>query len=205
MAEATQKLSDDIKTLAEMALSNARRQLEATGTLDVRVAVQYPGGRLAWLPIPAHLKNIMNDGDQKALFFGIIREFAERTQATAVVFVTDAWFGEPTEKQLQMGRENREELKRLGESLSFDEFVEQGLATRRSAVLVSVQTAECAHLVSQFYDRIDNQRRIIWGQRQERVIAQADFMGRQKMFGAEVDERGMPVAEDMRARKRRTQ
>ena len=180
------KLSEDITTLAEMGLSNARRQLEATGHLDVRFAIE-TNGRVRWMPMPDHITEGMNDGDFKAALFSLMRRFVQKANATATIFVSDTWYAEPTEKQTRMVRENAKEFLRLTETMSFNELIEQGYATRHSAITVVVQTAETVHLLTHLYDRIEDQRRIVWLRREDRAFPQSEFSGRQKMFGITED------------------
>ena len=172
--------TDNLTTLTEMALANARRLLETTPEI-VRVALQAPDGRICWLPMPPGISAIMNDGGAKDLFYGVLREHVERTGATAVVVVNDAWVGVPTEKQERMGREEPAKLKAFAQGASFNAFIEAGLATRSEALVVTVQNAREARVITHAYERTGSG--IVWGQRTEHTYPQGDFDGRLKMFG----------------------
>jgi hypothetical protein len=165
-----------------MALSNARRQLEATGSVDVRVAVQVDGN-VKWLPIPERIKEGMNSGAFKDAFFGAIREYAQVVNATAVILVSDARRGEPTEKQFQMAKENPQELERLVRTTSPESLRKQGLLTWRECVVVTAQTADEVMVTYHAYNRFQRARRITWGERDSWRSKQDEFKGRQKMFG----------------------
>lgn len=173
--------SENIRTLAEMALSNARRQLEATHEVKVLVAVEHADGQVKWLPLPSGIERIMNNGNLKAHFFSAVRAAAAELHATAVILVTDTWLGMPTEKQKELAKRDPAQLKKVTLETTFDEMEALGLVRRTAAIVVSVQTADDAHYLQQAYERVGG--RIVWGERQEQAFAQSDVHGRAKMFG----------------------
>jgi hypothetical protein len=171
--------TENLKTLAEMALSNARRQLEATRRLNPKVAFEV-NGRVKWMPdFPGE---ILDDGPMKELFFGGLRQVAQQLRATAVILVTDAWSGAPTEKRERLERDNPEELQRLASELhSLSDWEAAGLARRVEAISVLVQTADEIHLLEQQYERVGD--RIVWNDRRTMTGKQSDYQGRTKMYG----------------------
>lgn len=190
---ATTKIkSANLKKLAEMALSKARRELEAAGTLDFKIALRYPDGRIEWQELPPELRPIMDDADLKSYYFSGIRALVEQEHAAAVIMVSCAWLGELTEKHDQLARENPDELKRLlSEFRSLADFEAAGLATRAEAIAVTAQTPDEALMVTQIYDRVTPDRvvrdvtgRILWGKRTDTVLPQSEFYGMQKMYYA---------------------
>jgi hypothetical protein len=173
--------SENLKTLAEMALSNARRQLEATGRLDVKIGLQHPDGRVRWLNLPEELDPIMNDPHLKGYFFGGVRAIVNQLHPTAVIMATDAWTGVPTEKQKQMLRDKPDELKRL--SAGFEclaDWEAAGLSRRVEAIAVTVQTPDEVLLLQQRYERADGT--ILWGARSSEEFLQSAYGGRTKMY-----------------------
>src|SRR5215831_10508246 len=167
--------SDNLTTLAEMALSNARRQIEATGTLTFRTALQLPDGRVMWTDLPEKLAPIMNDHQLKTILFNALRLAVAESEATAVIIVTDSWFGVPTEKQKRMAEEDPEGLCRLAKSLDLTSMIEQGLCIRTEAVTVTVQPPEEALILNQLYNRHEGGRRIAWGERINHRCPQSEY------------------------------
>ena len=179
-------MNTNLRTAAEQALSEMRRQLEAEGCVRFYLAACYPDGRIQKLPLPESINPGLNDGAFKSRFFGVMRLYMERTGATAVVFGHDSWVGLPTEKQERMAREDPQELCRIASGSSFDELEARGFVTRSEALTVTVQDRERALVLTQPYDRAPRKGRpdhILWGDRNERITAQSDFSGRAKMFG----------------------
>ena len=175
----------DLMALAESGLSEARRSLEQTGNTPVVVMGRLPNGSVERLQLREPLNEIMNSGPGKDVFFGAMRKIVERYKWNAVIFVTDAYAGLSTPKQHKMMQEQPEALVKLMEGASFDELVEAGLVTRAEALSVTVQNAQHVFFLTQFYERDDAKRRITWGERREMFGSQADFDGRQKMYGKE--------------------
>ena len=180
--------AERLKTTAELALANARRQLETTGQVTVVFGLLLcDNSDFAWLELPERLAPVMNDHSAKTLLFHYMRAVVNAVRATATVLVTDSWAGIPTEKHKQLAEENPEELERLAKTLvGMDAWEAAGLATRAEAICVTVQTPESALMLQQVYERSDQQ--ILWGERIEQVMPQATFFGKTKMFGETVSE-----------------
>jgi hypothetical protein len=168
---------ETLETLAEMALSNARRQMEATRRLNPRVALEIDG-RIKWLPDAP----IMDSDPMKDRFFDYLRRLVEQKRATAMIFVTDTWFGEPTEKHKALARDNPEELKRIALDADIAKFEKLGLATRVEAITVLVQTPEEVLTLNQQYERTATGG-IVWNKRQKMKFPQSKWDGRTKMYG----------------------
>jgi hypothetical protein len=142
----------------------------------MRIAMEVDG-KVEWLKLPNGIEEIMNDGDAKNLFFGAVRGRARQVGATAVIFVNDAWLGEPTEKQKTTPPE---ELERVAKNASFQEMVDAGWVRRVEALIVAVYTPAETSITTQRYDRTKNG--VIWGRRETNTFDQKHTTGRQKMF-----------------------
>ena len=170
-------MTGDLKTMAEQTLSEARRQLEQTGTLEPYFLLRSPaGGRIARVPVPP---DAMNNGDMKDRLFALVRAVVERTQTSAVIFVSDGWAGRSTAKAAAIGKDNF--LREVGRGRGFEEAIKQGLVERSEAILLSVQTPEEILMVQQLYDRLGE--RIVFTERIDMATPQCDFTGRMKMYG----------------------
>lgn len=178
---------EPMRILAELALSEARRELEQRGSLSVLVNMRMPDGKIESVRLPDPLNELMNSGEGKDLFFGVLRKIREKTGATAVLIATDAWMGWPTEKQMEILKEEGgpEKLKAMVKGKSLSEAEAMGLVERKEALAITVQTETEVLIVNQFYERDERARRIFWGQRDEMTSSQDNFDGRQKMYGKE--------------------
>lgn len=182
---ASDSIPAELRFLAERVLSEARRILEQTGTVDVVVMIERQDGKIVSLPLPPEINQVMDSGAGKDFFFGLTRKLARAVNAKAVLVATDTWMGVPTEKQIEILRdEGQDKITAMFKGKSFDEVEAIGLVERREAIVVTVQTAERVLIVHQFYERNGLTKRIDFTGRDEMLCSQEDFDGRQKMFGS---------------------
>jgi hypothetical protein len=166
--------------LTEKLLAEARGRLEITGSIKPLIVLLYPDGRkerAAFETPPA-----MNSPGASKRFYDSVRCYVQASQPQAVILLDGTWTGKPTEKGQSMLEHNppaflREQERGLGH------LVRLGLMARREALAVNVQTANSVRIGTQFYDRFARERRVVFTERQETDVPQADFNGRHKMFG----------------------
>ena len=173
----------DLEGLAESGLSEARRELEHTGSCAPLVLVREKDGAIQKLKLEGHLSGLMNSGRAKDFLFGWIREYVEKRGATAVLFITDSWMGIPTEKQHKFAQADPEGLKLAVEGKGMTELAEEGLVERVECLVATLQTAQEVWIIQQRYDRDQRRKHIDWGERTTMRNEQQYFQGRQKMFG----------------------
>lgn len=169
-----------LRQLADVGLEIARRELSKTGTIHPFFVVYDRAGKDHQINVPEHLGNIMNSGHGKDIVFGALRLVVESLQATAVVIVTDGWYGKGL---VPRDAEHRQELLDKIGRMSLEEAEKQGLCKRCEAILVTVQTPERVMTVSQLYDRNQKRRKITYWEIAVMEVGVDQFAGRQKMFG----------------------
>ena len=177
--DATGPHTAHLRDIADTGLVIAKKDLERIGTVTP-FFVLYAGGESHQINIPERFTQLMNDGHAKDMIFGFLRQAVQKTEATAVVIVTDGWFGKPTAKAMAMGEKEASEAM---EGQSLDNAEEAGLVERLEALLITVQTPERCLTLAQAYERDHRRQKIKY---LEVHILECDinhFAGRQKMFG----------------------
>jgi hypothetical protein len=164
--------------LTEKLLAEARGQLEITGSIKPLIVLLYPDGRKerAAFEVP----HAMNSPGARERFYDSVRCYVQASQPQAVILLDGTCTGERTEKGQRIFEDNpaaflREQERGLGH------LVRLGLMARRESLAVNVQTADSVRIVTQFYERFT--RRVVFTERQEMDVPQADFKGWHKMFG----------------------
>ena len=180
-----EKLPADLHFLAESGLSEARRELEQTGSCAPLILVRERYGEIHKLKLEGPLAQLMNSGEAKDHLFGWLRQYVEQNGATAVLFITDSWMGDPTEKQRKTLAEpgGKEKLESAMRGKSITELAAEGWVERVECVVATLQTEESVWIIQQRYDRHQRRKHIDWGERTTMHNPQAYFQGRQKMFG----------------------
>ena len=167
--------------LVEIALAEARRRLENFEPA-FRWGMVLDSG-FEWVRLPQDFDmDRLNDAPMKDILYSAIRKTVERAVATEVLFVSDAYMGLPTAKQLRWRDEEPEKYKAFMNSHSLTEIEAAGLCRRVEALLIMIQNAERVDQVIQFYDRTAGDR-ILWGERKTETYAQSKVEGKMKMFG----------------------
>ena len=134
---ALEKEQTDLQTMAEVALSEARRELEGTGRVRPYFLLRNPRTQeMERLPLPGEA---MDDGERKQILFGLMRTAVRLNRITATILVTDGWVTK----------------------IKADE----GLREHSEAIIVSVETPRKAFGIVQFYERDRERRRIRFGER----------------------------------------
>lgn len=178
-------IPEDLRALVELGLSEARRQMDATGEMQPTFVFRLADGSTRQHKLPEELGEIMNNGPAKDLLFTTMRLAVAMQGATAFVSVVDTWAGIPTEKQLTMTREELVAFAATGASLA--EFERAGLVRRVEALTVVAQTAAEVVVVRQCYERVVGGT-VRFGERETQHIPQKHFRGRMKMFGVKPGE-----------------
>lgn len=177
-----EQLPADLRTLAEVELSNARRRLEQRGRLTPSIVMRAPDGEMLPYRMSDREADILfGNSENKKEYAAILREVIERGGITAVAMVNDIWGGRPTEKLLKLPAEEINQIIRTIRTV--EDGVKNGYFTRTEAVLVSIQTAEYVAMVQQEYLRDNAARQIIWLDRSAGLYPQNTFTGTMKMYG----------------------
>lgn len=173
-------MTDELRSLAALALRIVKADIERDGGGTPVFVVRDAHGKIEQLAFPKELAGLMNSGPAKDLIFDTIRKTVRQRGHTAVVIATECWTGKQTEAGKALPTE--EFLKYARES-GFVTAVEKGYIERSEAITVSVQTAETVLIVTQFFERDQPHRRIVFGEQSEMEFPITEFCGRQKMFG----------------------
>jgi hypothetical protein len=166
--------------LTEKLLAEARGQLEITGSIKPLIVLLYPDGRKerAAFEVP----HAMNSSGASARFYDSVRCYVQARQPQAVILLDGTCTGELTEKGQRIVEDNPAAFLREQES-GLGHLVRLGLMARRESLAVTVQTADSVRIVTQFYERFARERRVVFTERQEMDVPQADFKGWHRMFG----------------------
>jgi hypothetical protein len=174
--------TDELRSLADIALRMAERDLEQSGNVRLVIALRLPNGSIDNLPLPDRAGELMNYGEAKDILFGGLRDYAASVGATAVIIGTEAWVGRTTEKGRVLLQASPDEYKRMTRQAGFQDAVDAGLVERREAVVITVETPERCMILTHVFERT-LERKIVWHERTQIEARQSEFAGRQKMFG----------------------
>lgn len=141
--------------------------LERSGKL--RIFDPPPGMRIAPL---------MNIGAAKEMIFGHFREYVRQKKCLGTIFVSEMWKGTESEKARALPTK---ELKKLFRGTGFNELCEKGWLIKQEAVVATCQTEETVLHLTQIFVRTGGQ--IVFENVESAETPQANFFGRQKMFG----------------------
>jgi hypothetical protein len=170
-------VTDDLITLAELALAEMRRRLVNDESLPLFMARE-PDGQILTIRTPPDCGKLMNDGQAKDAIFGWFRACVKRNGWTAFIFASEAWYSESTPEGIALGEQ---QLCDLIHDTGMEAVVKAGLMTRSEVVMVSVQTKTRVLMVRQTFTR--ERRRVIFGERDSYETGIDEFVGRQKMYG----------------------
>jgi hypothetical protein len=177
-----EQLPEELRTLAELGLSNARRELEQTGKLNPEYWLRQPDGGIEWVQLTDDMAELFfGTGPRRNVFFDVLRAEVETAGITAVILVSDMFMGKTTEKFLALPPEEIRAIIDAGHNMETME--KRGWVTKQEAILVSVQTPEKAAMVTQEYERDRLARRIVWGRRTARCGSPDSLDDRIRMFG----------------------
>jgi hypothetical protein len=181
---------EDIRHEMEQALSKARAALEYNWKNPgkhrplARLGMGFEDKPFQWMDKSLEgleIDQAMNNARAKQAIFDELKRMAVEHNASAVVTVTDAWVGDPTEKSMKSKSGEIESMLAMGANVA--EMERRGYVTRREAIVVTGQTAEFALTFRHYYIRSTGA--IHWEERAESLIPQEHYMGRTKMFEPE--------------------
>lgn len=173
----------DLHTAAEVALANARRQMEATGKINPVVLARV-GDELVSLQITDEMyEAFFASGRGRDVFFRALRRWVEVVQAAAVILITDTYTGDETEKFKALPEEERTRL--VNEAWSVEAMAKKGWFTKCEAISVQIQTPNGVTMIEQRYERDRAHRQITWGTRKENTFPIEACSGRSILFGEE--------------------
>lgn len=172
-------IDPELRTLAELAMSEARRRL-AQGEFRPYFEIRLPDGEHhkidQW---PAHF---LDDRHLKHALFRTLRAMAVTLKLTGVLFVSDLWLAKLTVKGMAM---NLREIERLGAAHDrFQRLVDRGLAERTEALQVVAQTPTAVLWIMQPYLRGPDGE-ITYGTRDESEGDWSTFAGDVRIFGVD--------------------
>jgi hypothetical protein len=171
--------SVNLHELAELALKIARADLKRTKGADPVFVLAYPDGSTRQLP-SEKLAPLMNEGRAKDAIFDAARLIVRQTGAVAAVFCTEAWMGRSTGAARNIPVE---EFKRLSREHKFETLVQMGMVERTEVIVATAQDAHSVTVLSQGFRRQADGAVYSFGEVDVKKIPQAEFEGRQKMFG----------------------
>src|SRR5579862_8147894 len=91
-----EQVPEELRTLAERGLSNARRELELTGKLNPGVFLRNPDGNIETIQLNNQMSRLFfGNGASRGAFFKALRATVEIGRVTAVVMVTDMYTAKP--------------------------------------------------------------------------------------------------------------
>jgi len=176
-------ITEDLMQKAEIAIAEARRELEQHRFQPYFLARR--DGEYKLLPFDGAM---LDRKETKRAVFRAIRMLARRIKLDAVIFVTDMWMAQVTEAGLKFVHDHPEEWGRLARESRFVTAVKRGLVTRTEALHVSVQTPDEVRWINQPYDR-DPGGGIVFGKRWSVSSLDPDAFidGDSLVFGGEAD------------------
>jgi hypothetical protein len=177
-------IGKDLRDLAATIQQMAGEALEQDQQLIPIFMLRDNSGRIFRLPFPKEAGPLMNIPEAKDMLFEYIRMMVKRDGLTAVVFATEAWIWKITTK----GDLSEAEVHKLVREKGYQKLLEEGLAERSEAILITVQTAEAALIRQWEFFTNEDRTKITFGECGDKEIPQKNFVGRQKMFGDLSDE-----------------
>lgn len=167
-----------LRQLCRSHMKEAKRELERTQNLRPVFRAYYENARHYDFQMPEGTEHIMNHGRAKEVLFDFLRKHTTKTNVLAWVFVTDIFYAQSTPEGVKAGFEEM----RKHQDRGFETLKRLGWVTVEESLLITAQNADEVILYTQPYSR---KPEINWlGPAHEKCMAQADFGGRQKMFGA---------------------
>lgn len=130
-------------------------------------------------PFPKEFEFLMNSGKAKDRIFETVRQFVRDAAADAVIFMTDTWRAETTEEGAK--HYDTPEWRELHDT-GFVKLVQRGWVKRCEAFCLTAQTPDAVFIVQQKYQRLPSGVIQLLDSKRE-WLDQANFGGRQKMFG----------------------
>lgn len=170
-------ITDDLRTLAEIALKTAQAEMNVKGSLVPTFLVRLPGGDIQVVRFEGETGRLFNSGEAKDAIFGFMRKGVKEQGFTAVIFVMEAWMGKQTAKGKAL---SEEEFFRKTRERGFETAVREGLVERKEVIYVTVQAPGGTLLVSQEFIRDDDAQVVVFGDRQDQELGPDEFRGRQK-------------------------
>jgi len=157
-------MDDELLRQAELALSEARRQLEQHAFRPyflVHVTGVAGGASFERMNFDPDMLN--HSLDKRALFRSI-RVLVRLLPIDAVILVSDMRMAQLTPAGLSFARDHSAEFQRLAAEPGFATLARRGLVERSDALQVCLQTAAETHWINQRYER-DLDGSVIFGRR----------------------------------------
>lgn len=172
-------VENDLRTMAHRVLSEAKQEMEQRGAANHAFIFQRKDGFLK-LEIPEEFGDLMNIGKAKDAIFSHMRQYAQEKEAMGCIFVSEAWMSRATEKGRKL---SMKEIMRLHQELGGEELAKRGLMERVEALVITAQSAESVLTLTQPFERDQRLKIVTFGPLIVQEVPQAQFAGRQKMFG----------------------
>jgi hypothetical protein len=178
----TAEAANVLKTSGHGILKAAKRELELKGNVHPIFAVQDASGEVQTFPITdSKLADVLNDvGAAKDQLLRFFRVLIARQHAIGFIACTEAWFAASTKKGTEM---DRAEFDRITKEPGFETALARGLVTRSECISVTIQTETEVTLLQQPFERFPKLQLISFGTLRQFSVPQAEFDGRQKMYG----------------------
>lgn len=167
--------------IAHRQLRSAQNTLEEDGAFNPRFVIVEADGHVIDIVLPDPLGLIMNDGRHKTMVFDLMRDHIQEHHSVAAIFVSEASLGKATAKGLQHAREL--EAMAREDNGKLDRLVENGFIEHVDVILVTIHTPETVTTIAQEFARDYRLKLVTYGAVQTMDVPQANFRGRQKMFG----------------------
>jgi len=167
---------NELEAEANRVIVGAKYLLELQGNFPAMFLVHHP--REGWQnsQLPAGSQHLMNSGDAKREIFGFFRTLIRERGCDGAIFASDTW-------QMKLTTEGEKHLDEYQQHVDsgFAKLVQMGWAMREEALTISAQNKDDALLIVQPYRRLTSGIQLLAGRRE--WFPQANFGGRQKMFG----------------------
>ena len=185
---------DELKRESGLVMAALKAQIEVLNGVATPVCMLHwplkPGKKLQgtilaaaarmgeWMrfPLPGQL---LDSGDAKRVYFGIVRDIVQDTGADGVIFGTDIWGARVTEE----GRKHGEREFSRHVDRGFEWLVKKGWAVRTMLINVTAQSKNDVLLMQHEYQRTGGGQVQWLHDTETHSFPQDEFRGRQKMFG----------------------
>lgn len=183
---------EELRRAAAGAMASIKTQIEETRHADPVCLIHWPlnpasttcgrilnravtPGEWSRFPFPGQL---LDSGDAKRILFQLIRDVLHDTGADGVLFGTDIWAIALTEE----GSKHQKEVNRHIDT-GFAKLVRMGWAVRTMAIHITAQSPTDVVLMNHEYQRTSGGAAQWLHETHTEVMPQAEFGGRQKMWG----------------------
>ena len=173
--------ADQLREKAMQAMRDAKQEIKRTGNLRPLFRAYFADGKSTDMKVPESCGHLMNIGEAKEILFDWLRQFTSKLHVEAWIFVVDQYRAQATEE----GMKHTDEWPKYQDT-GFETLQKMGWVMTEEILNIVAQTATDVLMVHQVYVR---EPKLEWiGPPQIVPMAQSQFSGRMKMYGATTED-----------------